>query len=305
MPQNTATGSLDKAVYTDPMNFDQYINDSWAKHATETQAVFASFDSAQDLMTTNDHIPILARLIAHVCGDHLAAWDVGSQKLLSLKQHSLYQPKTESEFALDRLSATLQLSAGQISNLQDFSRSDQARIYAQAAGMLSAHEKIETAQKYLEESLKLASTGLDTSDPAYRSLAITGNNLACTLEEKMDRSAAEVDLMILAAQTGRKFWELAGGPTEIATAEYRVSQSYLQAKKFEKSLEHAKLCLKSCEQYKGPALDYFFAYEAIALAEKSLGHHDLYENAVIHLKTTFEKLSDDDKKWCQKTVSKF
>lgn len=66
--------------------------------------------------------------------------------------------------------------------------------------------------------------------PAFRALAVTGNNLACTLEEKNHRSLQETELMILASRTARKYWELAGGWLEISRAEYRLAMNYLQAK---------------------------------------------------------------------------
>ena len=189
--------------------------------------------------------------------------------------------------------------------MNGFSISDQIRILAQAAGIISERGDAVAAKAYFTNSLDLASRGLPKEDPAHRDLAITGNNLACALEEKTNRSESEIQLMILAAKTGRKFWELAGGPSEIASAEYRLSQSYLQASQIEKSFEHAQLSIEACEEYKCSALDYFFGYEAIALAEKARKNDSGYLKAVEKIKIYFEQLSEDDKKWCQKTLNKF
>ncbi len=190
-------------------------------------------------------------------------------------------------------------------DLSRFTLSDQTRILAQAAGMISERGDIVRAKDYFNNSLEIASRGLEKEDPANRALAITGNNLACTLEEKIDRSELETELMILAAKAGRKFWEIAGGPTEVASAEYRLSQSYLQASQIEKSFEHAQLSVEACELNKSSPLDHFFGYEAIALAEKARKNDIGYSKAVEKIKHHFEQLSEDDKKWCEKTLNKF
>ena len=62
----------------------------------------------------------------------------------------------------------------------------------------------------------------------HRALAITGNGLACTLEEKPDRTADERALMILAAQTARHHWAIAGTWLETERAEYRLANTWLQ-----------------------------------------------------------------------------
>lgn len=287
------------------MDFKQYIDKAWDNHATETKTVFESLDDGEKLIAANENIPVIVRLITHVCGDHLGAWKIGIDKLNNLKKNPHYINNTESEFAILRSIATLQFCSGELKDLSHFSISDQVRILAQAAGMISEHGQISRAMDYFNRSLEIANQGLEKADPAHRALAVTGNNLACTFEEKKDRAALETELMILAAKTGRKFWEIAGGPSEVASAEYRLSQSYLQASQFEKSFEHAKLSIEACEANQCSALDYFFGYEAIALAEKARSNNIGYSKAVEKIKFYFEQLSEDDKKWCQKTLSQF
>lgn len=287
------------------MEFKQYIDNAWDIHATETKSVFDSLGDGEKLIVANENIPVLARLITHVCGDHLGAWKIGIDKLNNLKNNPHYINSTESEFAILRSIATLQICSGELKDLACFSVSDQVRIMAQAAGMISEHGEISRATDFFKHSLEIANRGLEKADPAHRALAVTGNNLACTFEEKKDRSELETELMILAAKTGRKFWEIAGGPSEVASAEYRLSQSYLQASQIEKSFEHAKLSVEACEANKCSILDFFFAYEALALAEKARSNENGYSKAVDKVKFYFEKLSEDDKKWCQKTLGQF
>lgn len=287
------------------MKFKQYIDKAWDDHATDAKSVFNGLGEGEKLIVSNENIPVLARLIAHVCGDHLGLWDAGIEKLQKLKLNSHYIDNTESEFVINRLIATLQLCSGELKDLSRFSLSDQTRIWAQATGMISERGDMARAKEYFSSSLEIANHGLEKADPANRALAITGNNLACTLEEKVGRSVLETELMILAAKAGRKFWEIAGGPSEVASAEYRLSQSYLQALQIEKSFEHAQLSIEVCEANKCSALDFFFGYEAIALAEKARKNETGYLKAVEKMKLHFEQLSEDDNKWCTKTANKF
>ncbi len=208
------------------LEFKQYINQAWTIHATDTHSVFNSFNDGVNLITSNEDILVMVRLIKHVCGDHLGLWQDGIEKLQNLRSNPNYISHTESDFAINRSVATFKLCSGENNDLSVFSLSDQIRIFAQAAAMISERGEVNIAEEYLTKSLDLVSLGIPKEDPALRELAITGNNLACGLEEKTNRSETEMNLMILAAKTGRKFWELAGGPSEIASAEYRLSQSY-------------------------------------------------------------------------------
>lgn len=287
------------------MEFKQYIDQSWNKHATETNAVYESFSLGERLISSNENIPVLARLITHVCGDHLGLWSNGQEKLEKLKQNPFYVAQTESEFALNRSIATLRFCSGELKDLKSFSLSDQVRILAQAAGMIMERGKTDEAKNYFMKSLELALQGLEKQDPACRALAITGNNMACTLEEKINRSEPESELMVLAALAARKYWELAGGPSEVASAEYRLSQSYLKANKIEKSFEHAQLSIEVCQAHTASHLDFFFGYEALALSEKARKNEMGYSKAVEKMRQHFDQLTEDDKKWCAKTMNQF
>jgi hypothetical protein len=287
------------------MEFKQYIDKAWNDHATDTQSVFNNLGEGEKLIVSNENIPVLASLITHICGDHLGLWEIGVEKLQNLKLNSQYIENTDSELAINRSIAILQFCSGELKDINHFSISDQTRILAQAAGMISERGDISRAKEYFNNSLEIASRGLEKEDPANRALAITGNNLACTLEEKINRSELETELMIIAALAARKFWEIAGGPSEVASAEYRLSQSYLQALQIEKSFEHAQLSVEACELNKSSPLDYFFGYEAIALVEKARKNDIGYSKAIEKMKHHFELLSEDDKKWCEKTLNNF
>lgn len=282
------------------VNFQDLINQAWQDHASQPLQVFETFPEIEKQIASNDEFPAYIRLVTHVCADHLGYWDQGAQILNQLKSHRLFLNGTESDFAIRRSVVTLAVCKGVSPDLKSFSLSDQIRILSSSAAPLFERGDSAKAKEYFNQALALTNESLSRQDPANRALAIAGNNLACSLEEKKDRTAVDIELMILAAKTARKFWEIAGGPSEVASAEYRLSQTYLQAGLIELSLTHAQISLDRCTT----DLDFFFAHEAVALAAKKLELNDLYKQSVQKLELSFSKLSEDDKKWCQATLNK-
>lgn len=249
------------------MNFETYLNQSWNDHATQSDKVASEFPNGASLVTSNEELDQFVRLVTHVMGEHLARWNDGVTFLSSLKSHSAFAKGSEAEKSIARSIAALQVGGGQSPDMKAFSLSDQVRILAVASSAL-ADKNSEKSQDLLRQSLNLAETGLDKKDPANRALAVTGNNLACALEEKKSRSKEETELMILASQTGRKYWELAGGWLEVSRAEYRLAMTYIQADDLAKAFRHAQTCVELCRDNNAGNLDMFYAYEALAHVEK-------------------------------------
>ncbi len=84
------------------------------------------------------------------------------------------------------------------------------------------------ASDTLTKALALAAYGPGKDDPAATALAVTGNNLACALEEKTSRTRDEDGLMLRAAEAGRRFWEISGNWMNVERAEYRLAHTQLQ-----------------------------------------------------------------------------
>jgi hypothetical protein len=124
-------------------------------------------------------------------------------------------------------------------------------------------------EQALEEA---ASADLQRDDPAHRALATTGNNLACALEMKPNRSDAERDLMLLAARATRRHWEIAGGWLETERAEYRLAMSHFEAGDLAQARLHAQNCLEIVEANGSVPLERCFGYEALAKIERAAGN---------------------------------
>lgn len=283
------------------MDFNQYLDQAWTDHATDSLKVSQNFQAGFNLLQKESEVSDLAHLMTHVMGQHLGKWQDGIDWLNKLLDHPLSKDQ-DNQIALKRYIASLELASGNRKNFDEFSASDKIRIYALAANAVSEMKDSERTKSFFVAALELAQLGLSKEDPANRSLAATGNNLACTLEEKKSRSPAEVEFMILAAETGRKYWEIAGTWLQVERAEYRLSQTYLKAGDFKKSLEHAQNCIEISNENSAPALELFFGYEALALVEKTRQNAVGFNKALNHAEENFNKLSDADKAWCEKSL---
>lgn len=285
------------------MDFNTYLNKAWSDHAKDSQGVARHIEQGLLLVKTSDELGQLARLSTHVFGEHLGLWTEGLLFLTKLKNHSLANESSNNSIKV--FEASLNLSGNLTTDFSQLSSSEQVRVLSISASAVYEQGRSEKAKEYFLRALDLAQSGLDKKDLAHRALAIAGNNLACSLEEKPQRNSNETELMILAAQIGRKFWEIAGSWTEVERAEYRLAKTFLLANKLENSFIHAQNCIEICKSNSAPPLEFFFGFECLALVEKAKGDKVGYNNAVQNMKQYFEHLSEDDKSWCKSELEKF
>lgn len=284
------------------MNFETYLNQGWDDHATKPEQVLKSFSSALPLIENDEHISQLAHLVTHVCGQHLGRWSDGIGLLNDLKTNARFVKNGETEKAVNRSILSLQLASGAKVNLENLSLSEQIRVQALAASSLSEHEPIK-ASEFLSQAIELSTQGVEKQDPANRSLAVSGNNIASALLEKKNRAPQETEFMIKAAKVGREFWELAGGPIQVSRAEYLLAKVYADAKMFPQGLDHAKQCVRICEDNQLSKMDLYFSYEALVTAEKN--NSSLVNEAVAleKAKFYFAHLPPEDIKWCESSMN--
>jgi len=286
------------------MTFNEFLTQAWGDHAKQPEQVASIMESGIQLIEKNDQIPAMAQLVTHVMGEHLGQWEKGIQLLRVLETIPSYVAASESKNAVTRSIAVLELASGKEQSLDQLSQSDRIRVLAQTSSTLSGQNESERAQKLFLAALDLAGVGLDPSDPANRALAVTGNNLASSLEEKIPRSDSETDLMILAAKAARKYWEIAGTWVETERAEYRLAKSHLAAKNLSEAREHAQRCIQISQKNNAAPLELFFGYEALALVEKARQNVVGFKEAVSQTEIFFKKLNTEDQSWCEKSLNK-
>jgi hypothetical protein len=286
------------------MDFKSFLANAWQEHADNPRAVADRLGDALALVETEAQIPELAHLANHVFGAHLGAWREGLGFLDRLPKLQAFKVDGPSDAALRRSSSSLLLAAGLEDTRSALSPADRIRVGAMAATTLAERDTAR-AMKLFEEALaQMRAAQLPDNDPANRALAVTGNNLASALEEKPSRTGAERELMILAAQTGRRYWEIAGTWLETERAEYRLAMTWLKAGDADQARRHAQACLTIVAANDGPALERFFGFEALALAEHSAGNSMSLTAAVAAARTTFEKIDADDRVWCAEALEK-
>ena len=286
------------------MSFSDFVTRAWDEHANQAAAVAERLATVGvALVDEPAQVAPLAQLIHHVFGEHLGRWDDGLAALQTLAARPACLGNGPAEQAVQRCQASLALCAGQADTRAGMSASDAIRVTALAAAAL-AEQQTPRAMQLLRDALaRVDAAQLPADDAAHRALAVAGNNLAGTLEEKAERSPDEVALMILAAQTGRRFWALAGGWLETERAEYRLAMTWLQAGDLLQARQHAQACLDTVQRESAPALERFFAWEALAAVARAAGSADA-DAAVTQARLAFADLDEADRGWCQASLDK-
>ena len=286
------------------MDFDTFIDRAWEDHATDAAAVARRLDEGIALVGDEAQLNRLMHLGQHVYGEHLAQWRDGVAFIERLAALPAFVADGSSGQARRRAIASLRLAEGADAAQDDLSASDRIRVAAMAVAHLAAHDTAR-ASRLLEEALGLAQrSGLPADDPMNRTLAVTGNTLACTLEEKAGRSAEEHALMILAAQTARHYWAIAGTWLETERAEYRLAMTWLQAGDLARAREHAQNCLEIVGANNGAALERLFGWEALGRVERAAGNATGHAQALARAREAFTELDDADKGWCAASIDK-
>lgn len=296
------------------MNMQELIDKGWADHAEDAEGVAARLPGGLELAETTADLANLAGLVVHVYGEHLGRWRDGVallEKMVALPAFAADHPAGKSVF---RSMAVLELCDGKtsrVAELEELGRSDGAapaesdrvRIRAIAASALAGQKRTADAITTFESAMALAAYGPTADDPAARALAITGNNLACELEVKSDRSPAEVDLMKLAARTGRTYWEVAGNWENVAWAEFRLAMTMLQAAEPTAAIDHARACLELFDDNEAPAYHRFFANHAVARSLHTAGQPGASE-ARDAAAAIVDEVDEDSREECRTALGK-
>lgn len=287
------------------MDFDTFLSQAWDEHAAQPEALAARVATqGLALLRQPEQAMSLAHLAQHVHGTHLGRWAQGvalQQQLLALPFASEDSATTA---ALKRFAAALQLAGALGDARVGLGASERIRVTALAAAALAEHDTAR-ARALLDEAVAAAqAAALPDADPALRALAAASNNLAAALEEKTGRSAAERELMIVAAQTARHYWGRAGTWLEAERAEYRLAMSWLQAGDAAQARQHARHCLEIVQANAGAALEQFFAWEALGCAERAAGDSDGHARALAQARAASAGLDEGDRAWCQASLDR-
>lgn len=283
------------------MDFDRWLAQAWTDHAGHAACVADRIEpQGLPLAATDAQRGALARLAEHVMGAHLARWTEGRAMLARIGAEIMDRPTRSTLHLLD---AGLALAGGLEGLPADLSPAQRVRVTAMAAVLLVDHDIARTGELFRRALAEIDTLTLADDDPALRTLAVVGNNLAAALEDKPQRSDAERALMILAAQAGRMHWSRAGTWLEVERAEYRLAMTWLMAGDPMQAKEHAQACLDVVQTHDAPALEHFFAWEAVGTASRAAGHSAAHAHALVQAREAYARLNDDEATACRSSLA--
>jgi hypothetical protein len=284
------------------MTFEAFLETAWNDHGDHPQEVADRLASSLSLVEAPGHIPPLAQLLTHVYGEHLGQWHRGVELLESLRRLPAFDGSAAIISALTRNVAALRYAGGESAALEPLGAEDRVCALATAASAFAGRNAFRRALGAYSEALRLADAGLPSKSPAIRALAVGGNNLAAVLEAKQDRDAFETDGMIVAAKGGLTYWRQAGTWLEEERAEYRLTRSLLQAGEPRAAIKSARRCIDICKGNDAQAIEQFFGYAALALAQRADGDADAFALSREQALALFLQVPQDDKQWCRSEV---
>ena len=280
------------------MTFDEMIEQAWDDHADNADAVADRLAAAAPTIAAQAHFAPFARIVAHVYGEHLGECERGVALLTSLRKLPAYIDTPAVGGVVTRSVATLRFVGGDTTATSTLGGDDRAAALATAATTLTARGDLRRALDAYAEAVRIAPS-LTAGSPAFRALAIAGNNLSAALEEKVDRTPADTEGMVAAARGGLAFWRKAGTWLEEERALYRLARSLLAAGQPGEAVLCAQQCANVCDENNAPAFERFFAAAVLARALREDGRPRDYRQTRNEALDWFDAVPDDEREWCE------
>jgi len=285
-------------------DFEAFMERAWNEHADAPQAVAERLSASIHLIESSAQVAPYARLVTHLFGEHLGQWERGVDMLGVLRGLPATAGDASAAAALTRSAAALRYAGGATDALAALPADDRVSALATAASALAGRNDFRGALGAYDQALDLAEAGLSAQSPAIRALAVGGNNLAAALEEKPERDDVESRGMGRAAEAALTYWKQAGTWLEEERAEYRLTQSLLQAGDAAAAVRSAQRCVDVCIANDAPAFELFFARAALALARRAVGDADGYEISRAEALALFERVPESERTWCESELRK-
>jgi hypothetical protein len=287
------------------MDFETFHASAWDDHATDPRAVASRLrEQGVSLLASEAQLVQLMNLAHHVHGAHLNQADAGKAVFGELTASRFFSANGESGQMARRCVASLSLTAQEGFSIADLAVSDRIRVQAMAAANLADTDPARGLRLLLAALDQAERSGLPTTDAMNRTLAVSGHNLAAALEEKSALSRDEVKLMLIASKASRAYWERAGTWLQVERAEYQLATTHLKAGDAVQAEFHARECGRIVAENDGPALERFFAFEALGRVMRVAQNDAAFKLAIEQSQKAFDALDDADKAWCRQTLNK-
>jgi hypothetical protein len=283
------------------MQAESWIDQAWNRHADEPAVVAAELDSPAAADAADDAaVSALLRLSHHVHGAHLGLVAEGRAQLKRLVALPGAGDGARADAAL--FDASLAATGGEETLLAPLPPSTRARAQALAASNLCERDAVRASRLLTAAVAGVEAAALPDTDPAVRTLATTGHNVAVAMEERPSLNDAERALMLQAAAVSLAYWRRAGTWLHEERAHYRLAHSHRKAGDLAAARHHAQACLAIVSAHGDEALEVFFGCEALARIEAAEGRAEALAATLARQRAAFERLAEDDRGWCRATL---
>jgi tetratricopeptide (TPR) repeat protein len=279
-------------------SLDAFLKAAWADHGERPQEVADRLTASVDIIQAGKEFAPYVRLLMHVYGEHLGQWQHAVGLLERLRSLPAAEGSPEVDGLIDQAVATMRFASGDATALDALPMDARVSALTTASSAFAAHNKLQQAIAAFERALQQAEAGLPDGSPAFRALAVAGNNLAVALEGELERDAIQTKAMLTAAEAGLKYWKLAGTWLEEERAEYRLARSQLQAGKPREAVASAQRCIALCRKNAAPAFEQFFGFAALALAQRGAGEREASDANREEAMRQLEQVPSEDRQWC-------
>lgn len=280
--------------------FDTFVQQAWADHAEQPEAVALRLRASTPAPESSDQLAALARLVVHVCGDHLGAFADGRWRLAALEVHPLADANVRTTLRVGIASLTLAETGA--ADHAGFTLEEQIRCEAAAAGISLGRHQTGRATTLLRRARERLAELPDAGAAVHRPLAIACHNMAWELHDRgSTRSAQDTALMLDVAAASKLHWAQAGTWLEVERGDYDLARCNLSAGLLDPALHFAAQCLAGCTQNDAPPYEYFFAHEALSLVQHARGDSAACARNVAAANASFEQLTPGDQDACRST----
>jgi hypothetical protein len=276
-----------------------FLDDARSDHTDDPSGVATRLEGGLAHIASPEDVAPYASFVVHVFGEHLGEWKRGLQLLARID--SLPQAKSvDAAGALRRGRAALRYASGEAGAVDALDPADRAHVMCTICTNHVARNDVLAAVKALESAIEAASRKpLPEKHPAVRSLAVAGNNLSAALEEKPELSGAEREAMVFAAETGLKYWKLAGTWLQEERAEYQLARCLLRAAMVDRARQHIERCIDICKANNAPPIERFFGSAVLARIETQAGRSDNAGAAKSDALAHYAQVPADEQQWCR------
>jgi hypothetical protein len=194
----------------------------------------------------------------------------------------------------------LRYASGDHSALTGLAEDDASYALASAADALAARGQIALAIDAFSIATARAPATLTAEHPAVRALAVCGNNLSVALEKLPELGLVESRTMIASAETGLRYWKLAGTWLEEERAEYQLSRSQLRAAQLDAAIASIGRCIDICIRNTADPFELFFGYAVQAVAYRAKGELAAFAQSRGAALQHYALIPDSERQWCDR-----